>query len=81
MSRFASLLQLAGLDPAVQTSFRREQFTELTLPMALSLMEGGFVAVVAAKTFDVQPWVIAQIGSVARLSRNGISITTPMLAK
>ena len=63
MSRFASLLQLAGLDPAVQTSFRREQCTELTLPMALSLMEGGFVAVVAAKTFDVQPWVIAVISA------------------
>ena len=63
MSRFASLFQLAGLDPAVQTSFRREQFTELTLPMALSLMEGGFVAVVAAKTFNVPTWVIAVISA------------------
>ena len=36
---------------------------ELSLPMALSLMEGGFVAVVAAKTFNVPPWVIAVISA------------------
>ena len=36
---------------------------ELSLPTALSLMEGGFVAVVAAKTFNVPPWVIAVISA------------------
>ena len=63
MSRIASFFRIPGLDPAVQKSFRREQLTELTLPMALSLMEGGFVAVVAAKTFNVPPWVIAVISA------------------
>ena len=54
---------MTGLDPAVQNSFQREQLTELTLPLALSLMEGGFVAVVAAKAFNVPPWVIAVISA------------------
>ena len=31
--------------------------------MATSLMEGGFVAVVAAKTFDAEPWAIAVISA------------------
>jgi len=56
-------LDIEGLDPAVARSFRREQVTELTLPVATSLMEGGFVAVVAAKTFDVEPWVLAVISA------------------
>ena len=85
MSRFASLFQLVGLDPAVQTSFRRKQFTELTLPMALSLMEGGFVAVVAAKTFNVPPWVIAVIsaapmfGNLSSFIWNRIAAARPSL--
>lgn len=57
------LFKVPGLDPAVQKSFDREQLTELSLPMATSLMEGGFVAVVAAKAFDVEPWVIAVISA------------------
>jgi MFS family permease len=57
------LLDMDGLDPVVARSFRREQVTELTLPIATSLMEGGFVAVVAAKTFDVEPWVLAVISA------------------
>ena len=55
--------RVPGLDPAVQRSFDREQLTELSLPMATSLMEGGYVAVVAAKAFDVEPWVIAIISA------------------
>jgi MFS family permease len=51
------------LDPAVALSFRREQITELTLPVATSLMEGGFVAVVAAKTFHAEPWMLAVISA------------------
>jgi len=63
MSPIAAFFRVPGLDPAVQKSYRREQLTELTLPLALSLMEGGFVAVVAAKAFDVPPWVIAVISA------------------
>lgn len=63
MSPIAAFFRVPGLSPAVQESYRREQLTELTLPLALGLMEGGFVAVVAAKAFDVPPWVIAVISA------------------
>ena len=63
MSPIATFFRVPGLDPAVQKSYRREQLTELTLPVALCLMEGGFVSVVAAKAFDVPPWVIAVISA------------------
>jgi len=63
MSQIAAFFRIPGIDPAVRHSFRREQITELTLPIALCLMEGGFVAVVAAKTFNVPPWVIAVISA------------------
>jgi len=46
MSPIAAFFRIPGLDPLVQNSYRREQLCELTLPMALSLIEGGFVAVV-----------------------------------
>jgi MFS family permease len=57
------LLAIPGLAPPVARSFRCEQLTELTLPVALSLIEGGFAAVVAAKTFDVPPWLLAVISA------------------
>jgi hypothetical protein len=63
MPPFEKFFQIPDLDPAVQKSFRREQLSELTLPLATSLMEGGFVSVVAAKAFDVEPWVIAVISA------------------
>ena len=63
MSPIENLFKVPGLDPAVQKSFQREQLCEFTLPLATSLMEGGFVAVVAAKTFDAEPWVIAVISA------------------
>lgn len=63
MSSFDKFFAIPELDPAVQKSFRREQLSELTLPLATSLMEGGFVAVVAAKAFNVEPWVIAVISA------------------
>jgi MFS family permease len=53
----------AVLLPDVERSFRRERVTELTLPVATSLMEGGFVAVVAAKTFQAEPWMLAVISA------------------
>lgn len=63
MSPIAAFFRVPGLDPVVQRSYRREQLAELTLPVALGLMEGGFVSVVAAKAFDVPPWVIAVISA------------------
>ncbi|MEO8856551.1 MAG: MFS transporter [Burkholderiaceae bacterium] len=63
MSLKERLFKVPGLAPGVQRSFRREQLCELTLPIATSLMEGGFVAVVAAKTFNADPWVIAVISA------------------
>jgi MFS family permease len=51
------------LEPAVRNSFRREQWTELSMPVATGLLEGGFVAVLAAKAFDAQPWMIAVISA------------------
>lgn len=63
MSAFDKFFEIPELDPAVRKSFRREQLSELTLPLATSLMEGGFVAVVAAKAFNVEPWVIAVISA------------------
>ncbi len=47
----------------MQKTFKREQLSELGFPIATSLMEGGFIAVVAAKSFSVEPWVIAVISA------------------
>ena len=63
MSPFAAFFEIPDLDPAARRSYRCELMAELNLPIALSLMEGGFVAVVAAKTFNVAPWVIAVISA------------------
>jgi MFS family permease len=63
MHALQRLLAVPGLPPAVARSFRCEQLTECTLPCALSLIEGGFAAVVAAKTFDVPPWLLAVISA------------------
>ena len=63
MHSFDKFFQIPELDPAVRKSFRREQLSELTLPLATSLMEGGFVSVVAAKAFNVEPWIIAVISA------------------
>ena len=57
------LLAIPGLPPAVARSFRCEQLTEFTLPVGLSLIEGGCAAVVAAKTFDSPPWLLAVISA------------------
>ena len=51
------------LEPEVKNSFRREQWTEMSMPLATGLLEGGFVAVLAAKAFDAQPWMIAVISA------------------
>ncbi|NJN52308.1 MAG: MFS transporter [Gammaproteobacteria bacterium] len=85
MSILQRLLGVPGLAPRVAQSFRREQVTELTLPVATSLMEGGFVAVVAAKAFAVEPWVIAVIsaspmfGNLSSFFWNRVSTARPKI--
>ena len=49
------------LPEVAQRSFRNEQLTELTLPVAFTLLEGGIVGVIAAKIFHVPPIVLAVI--------------------
>lgn len=59
MALLDAFLDPGPLSPAVRPSFRREQFYELSMPVAIGLMEGGFIGVVAAKAFDAPAWVIA----------------------
>ena len=54
-------LQPLVLSPGVSKSFRYEQLSELTLPAALVLLEGGIVAVIAAKIYQVSPFTISLI--------------------
>jgi hypothetical protein len=50
-----------ALPEAAGRSFRYEQLTELTLPVAFALLEGGIVGVIAAKIYHVPPLVLAVI--------------------
>jgi hypothetical protein len=68
MSRLARLGSLLSrftarppLPPPAQRAFRYEQLTELTLPVAFTLLEGGIVGVIAAKIYQVSPFVLAVI--------------------
>ncbi len=49
------------LPDVASRSFRYEQLTELTLPVAFTLLEGGIVGVIAAKIYQVPPLVLAVI--------------------
>lgn len=44
-------------------SYRRERVTELTFPIGMALMQGGFVGVVADKVFHVHPALLALISA------------------
>ena len=57
-SRFTARPELPA--PA-QRAFRYEQLSELTLPVAFTLLEGGIVGVIAAKIYQVSPFVLAVI--------------------
>ncbi len=54
-------LEPLELSLGVRRSFRYEQLSELTLPAALVLLEGGIVAVIAAKIYQVSPFTISLI--------------------
>ena len=61
MSQLRRLLAGPELPDAAARSFRYEQLTELTLPVAFTLLEGGIVGVIAAKIYHVPPLVLAVI--------------------
>ena len=61
MRRFAQPSFSNELGAVAQRSFRYEQLTELTLPVAFTLLEGGIVGVLAAKIYQVSPLVLAVI--------------------
>ncbi|MEC7379536.1 MAG: MFS transporter [Pseudomonadota bacterium] len=50
-----------NLSDSVRPSFRAEKLTECTLPITLVLLEGGVVGVIAAKVYQVSPFVLAVI--------------------
>lgn len=67
------------LNPQTQRSFSYERLSELTLPGALVLLEGGVVGVIAAKVYDVAPFTLALI-SAAPMFANLSSILWSKLA-
>ncbi len=50
------------LDRLALRGYRRERITEFTVPVALALMEGGFVGVVADKVYHVTVEVSTSLG-------------------
>ncbi len=61
MRRLNRLFARPALPEVAQRSFHYEQLTELTLPVAFTLLEGGIVGVIAAKIYQVSPFVLAVI--------------------
>ncbi|MEZ5560487.1 MAG: MFS transporter [Pseudomonadales bacterium] len=61
MSLINRLFARPPLPEVAQRSFHYEQLTELTLPVAFTLLEGGIVGVIAAKIYQVPPLVLAVI--------------------
>jgi len=61
IQQLRSLLTRPPLPAAAQRAFRYEQLSELTLPVAFTLLEGGLVGVIAAKIYQVSPVVLAVI--------------------
>lgn len=53
------------LAPAEKKSLKREQVNDLTVPVALAMLEGGFVGVIADKIYDVPAGVLALLASAA----------------
>ena len=51
------------LSRKVERSFRAEKASELTLPGAIVLLEGGVVGVIAAKIYAVEPMTLALISA------------------
>ena len=55
------LFERPAFDRRALRGYRNERITEVTVPAALALMEGGFVGVLADKVYHVHPVVLAVI--------------------
>ncbi len=53
------LFERPELEQRALEGYRRERVNQLTLPIGLALMEGGFVGVIADKVYHVHPAVLA----------------------
>ena len=53
------------LAPAEKKSLKREQVNDLTVPVALAMLEGGFIGVIADKIYNVPAGVLALLASAA----------------
>lgn len=53
------------LQPEQKRSLKHEQVTDLTYSVALAMLEGGFIGVIADKIYAVPPFVIAILTSAA----------------
>ncbi len=56
-------MPLPPLSEAAAQSYRHERLAQLFLPISFSLMEGGFVGVIADKAFHVHPAALALISA------------------
>ncbi len=56
-------LRRPELSPLALESYRRERITELTFPIGMALMTGGFAGVVADKVFHVHPALLALVSA------------------
>jgi MFS family permease len=56
-----AVLGLPGLPDSARRSLRLECVTELTVPLALALLEGGIAGVLAAKLFGASPWIVTLV--------------------
>ena len=63
MALFRRIFGTPKLQPDEKKSLKREQINDLTVPVALAMLEGGFIGVIADKIYDVPAWVLALLTS------------------
>jgi hypothetical protein len=76
----ARALRRPEIGPAALASFRRERTADATLPLAMALMEGGFIGVIADKVYHAHPAWIA-LASAAPMFGNLSSVWWARLAE
>jgi hypothetical protein len=62
-SRLRGRLERPEIAPLALAGYRRERIRDLSFPVAMALMEGGFVGVLADKLYHVHPSVLALISA------------------
>ena len=63
LGRLRSALARPAIPEHSLDTYRRERVTQLSIPVAAALMEGGFIGVIADKLFHVHPTLIALISA------------------